>query len=109
MIRIETLVARFPALEEGDVERWIALEWVRADRDADAWIFREIDVARIELILELRDRMDVDENAMPVVLSLLDQLFDARRRMRDLDDALAALAPEEVRRALAERLTGNRS
>ncbi|WP_020177798.1 chaperone modulator CbpM [Methylopila sp. M107] len=105
MIRIETLVARYPALARGDVERWIELEWVRADRDAETYLFREIDVARVELILRLRDDMDVNEDALPVVLSLLDQLFDARRRLRDVDDALAKVAPEAVRRDLAAHLT----
>lgn len=104
MIRIETLVARFPALERGDLERWIRMEWIHADRDAGAYVFQEIDVARVELILRLRDEMDVNEDALPVVLSLLDQLFDARRRMRDLHDALAEIAPEDIRRDLADRL-----
>ncbi|MFD1703371.1 hypothetical protein ACFSCV_10185 [Methylopila henanensis] len=105
MIRIETLVARFPALERADVERWVAMEWVRAERDADVYLFREIDVARVELILQLRDDMDVNEDALPVVLSLIDQLYAARRRMRELDEALAT-APESVRREIADRLAG---
>lgn len=106
MIRIEALVARFPALARVDVERWVEMEWIRADREAGAYVFHEIDVARVELILNLRDEMDVNEDAMPIVLSLLDQLFEARRRMRDLDEALAKVAPDAVRRDVAEHLTG---
>jgi chaperone modulatory protein CbpM len=105
MIRMEALIARFPALERVDVERWVEMDLVRVDREADAYGFHEIDVARVELILRLREDMDVNEDALPIVLSLLDQLFDARRRMRDLDEALAKVAPESVRRDLALRLT----
>ena len=50
--------------------------------------------------------MEVDEAALPVVLSLLDQLYDLRRQMRDLGDALARHAPSEVRRNIAEHLAG---
>ncbi|RXF69895.1 chaperone modulator CbpM [Hansschlegelia zhihuaiae] len=105
MIGIDDLVTRFPALRQADVERWMAHSWVRPHvTAAGSLAFHEIDVARIQLILELRDDMEIGEDALPVVLSLLDQLFDARRRMRELDDALQRVAPAEVRRALADHL-----
>lgn len=109
MIDIETLVARFPALTRDDVERWIEMKWVCVDQGDEGYRFHEIDAARVDLILQLRDDMDVNEDALPIVLSLLDQLFDARRRLRDLDDALAEAAPDEVRRAIAERLLKRRA
>jgi chaperone modulatory protein CbpM len=104
MITLEALIARYPALEQGDLERWVSHDWVRADQETGTYVFQEIDVARIELILRLRDDMDVNEDALPIVLSLLDQLFDARRRMRELDEALARVAPDAVRRELASFL-----
>jgi chaperone modulatory protein CbpM len=106
MTSIEELVRRFPNLRQADIERWTVLEWVRPDTVDGRPHFAEIDVARVRLILELRDDLEVGEDALPVVLSLLDQLFDTRRRMRELTEALAEVAPEEVRRALAARLSG---
>jgi chaperone modulatory protein CbpM len=38
----------------------------------------------VRLILELRDLMQVNEEALPVVLSLLYQIYELRRRMRAL-------------------------
>jgi chaperone modulatory protein CbpM len=104
MISIEILVARLPGLQRPHLERWIANGWVRPDGAAGRYAFREIDVARVRLIQQLRDDLDVAEDALPIVLSLLDQLYDARRRVRELYDALGRTAPEDVRRKLADDL-----
>ena len=61
-------------------------------------------MARVRLIQELRDDMQVNEEALPVVLSLLDQLYDLRRRLRELGDAIGQTAPDAVRRSLAAHL-----
>ena len=63
---------------------------VRPDKSAGGYTFREIDVARARLILEMRDEMEISEDALPVVLLLLDQLYDLRRQMRDLNNAFIA-------------------
>ncbi len=104
MIGIEILVARLPGLQRAHVEHWIASGWVRPEGAAGGYVFREIDVARVRLIRELHDELDVNEDAMPVVLSLLDQLYDARRRIRELCDAIDRTAPEELRHRLANDL-----
>ena len=84
MITLDILCARFTALNPDDLRRWIAEGHVRTDRAADNLVFTEIDVERVRLILELRDLMQVNEEAMPIVLSLLDQIYELRRRMRAL-------------------------
>lgn len=48
--------------------------------------------------------MRIDEEALPVVLSLLDQLYDQRRPMRELGAALQLVAPDELRLSLARHL-----
>jgi len=104
MIGIEVVVRRVSGLKRPDLERWIDNAWVRPDGLAGHYVFREIDVARVQLIKELRDEMEVNERALPVVLSLLDQLYDMRRRMRAFGDALCYTAPIEVRQDLAAQL-----
>jgi len=104
MTTIDILVTQLSGLQRQDLERWIANQWVRPDRAADDYVFGEIDVARVRLILELRDDLQVNEEALPVVLSLLDQLYEQRRRMRELCEALRRTAPDEVRRTLARHL-----
>lgn len=84
MITFEVLLTELPGLPEADVRRWIANEWVRPDKGSDSYVFRDIDVARIRLIRDLRDELEINEAALPVVLMLLDQLYDLRRRLREL-------------------------
>jgi chaperone modulatory protein CbpM len=84
MITLDILCARFTTLREEDLQRWLGEGHVHAERRNGELIFQEIDVERVRLILELRDVMEVNEEALPVILSLLDQLYALRRRMRDL-------------------------
>ena len=87
MIDIELLVAQVSGLRRQDLEHWIDNRWVRPDGPPGRYSFQEIDVARVRLIRELRYEMEVDEHALPIVLSLLDQLYDLRRRIRELSEA----------------------
>ena len=103
MITIEMLPQRVTGLRIEDVTRWVELAWVRPERGATGWLFREIDVARVQLIVELRDELSLDEDALPTVLSLMDQLYEARRQMRALCTALD-IAPAEVREAVLREL-----
>jgi chaperone modulatory protein CbpM len=103
MITVQTL-SRTVGVAEAEISRWVELTWLRPDGAPGRWVFHEVDVARVRLIAELRD-LRMDEEAMPVVLSLLDQLYATRRRMRLLQQAVDDTAPDAVRtrlRALLE-------
>jgi len=104
MISIDVVIGQVSGLTRQDLERWILNQWVRPDDLNGGYVFREIDVARVRLIQELRDEFQINEDALPVVLSLLDQLYTQRRRMRELYSALRRTAPDEVRRTLARHL-----
>ena len=76
------------------------------ERRDQTWIFHEVDVARVELILDIRQEFAIDEETLPLVLGLLDQVYELRRHLRRMCDALAAQPPEvqaAVRRALPPR------
>ncbi len=104
MITIEMLVTEVTGLGRQDLERWIAYGWVRPDGPPGEYVFHEIDVARVRLIQELHGQMQVNEDALPVVLSLLDQVYDLRRRMREIGDAVGR-CPPELRERFMQHLT----
>lgn len=104
MITFERLQIEFNGLTPEEVERWIGAELLRAEGTPGAWAFEEIDVARLRLIFELRHELAVEEETLPVILSLVDQLYDMRRRMKRLNDALADI-PAELRARLLDRLS----
>jgi chaperone modulatory protein CbpM len=99
MITIAAVLARLPGLEAERLHDWIAQEWVRPVRRGGELLFHDIDIARLHLILDLHE-MEVGEAAVPVVLSLLDQLHDTRRQMRRLVQALDAGTAEQIFRRL---------
>ena len=50
--------------------------------------FSDMECARIRLICTLTYELEIDSGALPVVLSLLDQLYDTRRRLMSLTRAV---------------------
>ena len=104
MITIETLTVAGADLDRAEVEHWIKQGWVHADPRSGTWLFHEIDVARLGLVRELRHVLGLQEDALPVVLRLLDQLYDERRRLRRVRSIIENLAPADVRDALLDAL-----
>jgi chaperone modulatory protein CbpM len=72
-------------------------------READEPVFSDLDVARVCLICDLVHDMAVDEETVPLVLSLLDQVYALRRQMNALTGAIQR-QPEDVRRAILDLL-----
>lgn len=104
MISFETLVVDMPEFERGELERWIAQDWVRPDRAPNGWMFSEIDVARLNLIRELLRDLQLAEDAIPLVLRLLDQLYDSRRRLRRVRIAVERSGSIDARQAMRQAL-----
>ncbi|MDB5411622.1 MAG: hypothetical protein JWL84_6534 [Rhodospirillales bacterium] len=100
MIAREGVLQQVAGLAADELELWIASGWVMPDGAPEAWSFREIDIARIRLIVELRRDLEIDADAVPVILSLLDQLHTARRDLVDLCGAVAS-QPAPIRAAIA--------
>jgi len=84
MMTPESVCARFAALRPDELRHWIDEGYVRPAAADGEPVFLEIDIERVRLILELRDELAVNEEALPLVLSLLDQVYALRRRLRGL-------------------------
>ena len=104
MITLATVLSRVQGIDAATLEIWIEQDWLRPTRLQGAPVFEEIDIARLNLILELRDQLAVDEAAIPVVLSLLDQLHTTRARLQRLCEALEA-TPDRPARDVIARLS----
>ncbi len=79
MMTASDLFRAIDGLGHGELEDLVARGWIKPKRDDGAVYYLEIDVARIRLIRELRHDLAIDDNAMPVILSLIDQVHDLRR------------------------------
>ena len=108
MIGFDELLLRMHGLERRELTRWVENRWVLPERHAENWVFHEVDVARVELILDIRRDFAIDDEAMGLVLGLLDQVYHLRRQMRRLCDAVAmqpAEVQEAIRRALPRKVS----
>jgi chaperone modulatory protein CbpM len=96
-MHIEAVVKLFPDLPVTVIDDWIARGWVRPEGSGPAqWAFAEIDIARVRLIRDLRQEMEIDEDTLPLVLSLLDQVYATRRTLHAVLRALQS-QPQSVR------------
>ncbi|TVR84334.1 MAG: hypothetical protein EA405_01895 [Rhodospirillales bacterium] len=97
-------IVRIYRVERVDLTAWIERRWVRPAHTPEGFVFDDVDEARIALIRELRQDLLVDDEALAMVLNLLDQLYAARQMLRTVEDAIEA-CPEPVRREIRARLT----
>jgi chaperone modulatory protein CbpM len=78
---------------ETDLHLWIEQRWVLPDKQDDSFVFDDVDIARARLIRELRVDLMVNEEAIPVVLSLLDQVHALRRALTRVNSAIDTASP----------------
>jgi chaperone modulatory protein CbpM len=106
---IISVTALFPGLSQVELISWVEQGWVMPETADTGLVFHEIDVARVRLIHDLRSDMDVGEDAIALVLSLLDQVYELRSRMKSVlhvletqpPDVQAAILPAAVGRSPA--------
>ena len=103
LIGEKELIESVGHLEVAVLRRWIDLGWVLPHQDGESLRFDASDVARVRLICELHYELRIEEDSLSVVLSLLDQLYAERCRLRALLSAVAA-QPEAVRASIAARV-----
>ncbi len=99
---VDDLVDEFN-VTASEITIWIEQNWVLPSEQDGQYHFDEDDFARVRLIAELRRDIGVNEEAMPVVLRLLDQVYGLRRALEQLNDAIQEL-PEDAREMLEENL-----
>jgi chaperone modulatory protein CbpM len=103
MISIDAVCRLVGDLDQHELERWIGERWVLPESEGAVYVFHEIDIARVRLIVEMKHELAIDDEAMPVVLRLLDQIYALRHRLKTLAAVLDALPPE-LRAAVTARL-----
>jgi chaperone modulatory protein CbpM len=70
-------------------------------------VFRLVDVARIQVLCDLADDLELDETALEVIAPLIDQLHAARQELLAIARAVAA-EPPDVRARIGAAVLGSR-
>jgi chaperone modulatory protein CbpM len=107
MIRETELIAQFTYLERQVLLTWIEEGVIAPHRDDQGYLFDRVDESRVALACDLHYRMGLEHASLSVILSLIDQLHDARHHLRKLTLAVAE-QPEEVLQEITQRMAGGR-
>jgi chaperone modulatory protein CbpM len=103
MIGERDLIGMIERLEAHALRQWIELGWIRPEPSGSGFTFDDADVARVRLICDLCYDLEVSEETIPIILSLIDQLHVTRRTLRAFASVIDE-QPSDVRDRIAERL-----
>jgi chaperone modulatory protein CbpM len=102
MMQIEAVIALFPDLAQTELAAWVEQHWIEPEPDEQgAWVFQEIDIARVRLIYDLRRDLEVAEETVPLILSLLDQIYELRAQLKAVSRAVHSLPEPMQQRVMA--------
>lgn len=69
-------------------------------------LFRQVDCARLQLLCELADDLELDEVALGIVITLIDQLHATRQELLAITRAVEAESPD-VRARIGSAILGS--
>lgn len=98
----DDVVASVTRLTRSQLVTFIECDFVRPEREAGAYVFRRIDLARLELLCDLSQDLDLDEIGLGIVISLIDQLHAARQDIAAMSRAIGALPADLQERIVTE-------
>ncbi len=101
MLYERDVVATVRRVELRELRLWVRQGWIKPAESDKGPVFDDLDVARIRLVCDLRKEMSLPADAVPVVLSLLDQIHGLRRELRGLTEAVDA-QPDDARQAIVD-------
>ena len=76
------------------IETEVVLPLRRADGAVSVLVFRQIDVARMQVLCNLAEDLELDDSALAVVVALIDKLHAASQDLLALARAVAAEPPD---------------
>jgi chaperone modulatory protein CbpM len=83
MISVQEFLLR-ARLDQRSLEAWIADGWLIPPQPDGERTFSDVDLARAQLIRDLRHDLGVNDEGISVILHLLDQVHGLRRSMQEL-------------------------
>lgn len=85
------------------VDMWVDAGWLAPGGVRGEWTFSEIDLARTRLIQDLTGDFGVNDEGIPIILGLVDQLHGLRRMLSEVLVVLQA-QPANARKRFAAEL-----
>ncbi len=101
----QEVIDRVAGLTRTQLVSFVRAEVIRPvlTEDGTTW-YRRVDLARLELLCELCDVFGLQDDALAMVISLIDRLHAARRELRLVLDVVAEHGSESLRLQVGEAL-----
>ena len=99
----EQLIKRVASLTAERLSHFESLRILTPVMTPDGPRYRSLDVRRVTLLCELTDDFEVNEDALVIIMSLLDQLHGAHSRLEQMARAIDE-EPSEIKLRLSQRL-----
>lgn len=101
MITEMEILAEVNGVTIAQLHLWVSEEWVRPAQGSAKITFSEVDIARVRLLAMLCNELEVGNEAVPIILSLIDQVHDMHEQMRIITGAIEA-QPDDIRTCILE-------
>jgi chaperone modulatory protein CbpM len=75
------------------LDEWVEAGWLIPDQIGTGRRYSDVDLARAHLIRDLRD-LGINDEGIPVILDLIDQIYGLRRMLRGLLSTIKAQQQE---------------
>jgi len=95
----QDVMTRVRGLTQSELHLCIERGWIKPTLSPEGRCFDEIDLARLHFIRHLQRDLEANEEAVPIVLSLLDQIHGLRHALKAVTVAVEA-QEEGVRQAV---------
>ena len=82
-------------MRDDTLNAWIEDEWLIPSGSSVELSFSEIDIARAQLIRDLRVDFGVNDEGVGVILNLVDQLYGMRRTLMELRQAVRTTSEQD--------------
>lgn len=105
----DEVVTAVPRLTHAQLISFVETRIVMPMESETGPVYRRRDLVRIELLCDLSEQFDLKDDALGVVISLVDQLHGVRAELKALVEAIAqerAEVAERVRKAAGTARTG---
>ncbi len=107
MFTEEEVLRLIPDLSRDELFEFVEAGWIRPQEKpasgAAQFIFLKVDVARAQFIADLRHDMRVNDEAVPVILSLVEQVHTLRNDLDTLAKSIQTQGPD-VRTKIVETI-----
>jgi chaperone modulatory protein CbpM len=107
MMRLEEIYSSIAELKREDLEAWVDEALVAPEEREGELVLSDMACARIRLICTLHYDMEIEANALPVILDLIDQLHETRGRLNTISRAVL-MQDTKIREAVLSRVRGDR-